>query len=57
MIYLLATSMLFVEDMHTEVILKIGYSDDARGYQRFKDYESSGMTIKVLQVLQGGSYF
>ena len=49
--------MLFVEDMHTEVILKIGYSDDARGYQRFKDYESSGMTIKVLQVLQGGSYF
>lgn len=57
MIYLLATSMLFVEDMHTEVILKIGYSDDSRGYQRFKDYESSGMTIKVLQVLQGGSYF
>jgi len=57
MIYLLATSMLFVEDMHTEVILKIGYSDDSRGNQRFKDYESSGMTIKVLQVLQGGSQF
>ena len=57
MIYLMATSMLFVDDMHSEIILKIGYSDDSRGFSRFDDYKNSGMTLKVLHTIPGGSYF
>jgi len=53
MIYLIATSHLFKEDLHSETILKIGYTDDSR----FRDYESSGLDIVVLNRVRGGSYF
>ena len=37
MIYLIATSMLFIEDMHSETILKIGYTVGRRDVQLLCD--------------------
>lgn len=60
MIYLIATSQLVRDknssNLSSEVILKIGYSDDERGEGRFRDYRSSGLDIEVLYYVSGGSY-
>lgn len=62
MIYLIATSQLVRDkknssnNLSSEVILKIGYSDDERGEGRFRDYRSNGLDIEVLYYVSGGSY-
>lgn len=62
MIYLIKTAV-FIEgnervksEDSAVLALKIGYSRDERGNNRFNDYLNSGLSLKILKTIPGGSY-
>lgn len=62
MIYLIKTSTLIINNENNEKadevipVLKIGYTEDSRGDGRFKDYTSSGLSIRIIKRILGGSW-
>ena len=61
MIYLIKTAV-FIEctadDKNDSAVLalKIGYSRDERGNNRFHDYVNNGLNVRILRTISGGSY-